>query len=184
MIFFKILVLILLFKLSTATKQTIQISVGFVYCEDKELNHAQEILNDLNNEIVSINSKSRITISLKGLKLKPNDNTISLSLSICQNFINREPVYAVVVGKSSCLLNKNETLDQNLDNDFLATLSSIAFTCAYYQIPIIDLYNRDATFSDKVSFKIFYVHLIMYTSNFSSIWNKSIHIKQYTPKID
>lgn len=143
------IVVSLVIKLALTMKQTTNLSVGFVYCEPEELKRAEQIIEELNSEIVSINSKSRITMKLEGQRLKSNDNTISVSLSVCQNLI-KNSVYAVVVGNSSCLTDKNEYVSSYSENDLVGTLSAVAFTCAYYQIPIIDLYSRDAVYSDKV----------------------------------
>ncbi|CAF0713911.1 unnamed protein product [Brachionus calyciflorus] len=152
---FKLLIFTLVYKFTNSSKQTTDISVGYVYCEPEELIRAEGIVNELNNEIVNMNSKSRARLILRGLQLKPNENTISLSLSICQNLINHNPIYAVIVGKSHCLVDKEKTTEGLFDNDYISTLSAVAFTCAYYQIPIIDLYSRDATYSDKSIFSTY-----------------------------
>lgn len=149
MTFLKVCILGLVIRLSLGMKQVTNLTVGFVYCEPDELRRVEQIIDDLNDEIISMNSKSRISMSLKAQRLKSNDNTISVSLSVCQNLI-KNSVYAVVVGKSDCLADQGEYLNSNIDNDFVSTLSAVAFTCAYYQIPIIDLYSRDAVYTDFV----------------------------------
>ena len=157
MTYLKIHVLLsLLIKLSFGMKQVTNLAIGFVYCEPDELRKAEQIIDELNAEVTSLNSKSRITMSLQAQMLKPNDNTISVSLSVCQNLIKKS-VYAVIVGKSDCLADKGEFLNSNVENDFISTLSAVAFSCSYYQIPIIDLFSRDAIYSDKVKklFKLF-----------------------------
>lgn len=148
------LILVFLFsKLVNSSKLVTKISVGFVYCYSSELIKVEDLINDLNSELVSINSKSKIKIELKPLKLSENENTISLSLSVCQNLMAKEPVFSVIIGKTDCLHKKTNNDNSNLENDYILTLSAISFTCAYYQIPVLDLYNRESAFSDKVIFR-------------------------------
>lgn len=83
---------------------------------------------------------------MKGLQLKQNDNPVSLSLSVCQNLMFDEPIYAAVLASTGCLRKHSYNNQLDDDEDFLLTLSSISFTCAYYNIPVIDVKNRDSVF--------------------------------------
>lgn len=126
--------------------------VGFVYCEFDELARAQQIVDALNQEYD--NSTSQIVLEIKSLKLTINENPVSLSLSVCNNLI-ASSIYAVIVGHTDCLANsvhKSKYLDNDDKTEYVLTLSAISFTCAYYQIPVLDLYSREADFSDRVSF--------------------------------
>ena len=140
--------LIFIITLRTSETSKSKIPIGLVYCNLMELARAEEIVMKLNSE-TSINSKYKYKFEIKGLKLSENDNPISLSISVCQNLMNKEPIYALIIANSDCL--KKGTDNASSDNDILLTLSSISLTCAYYQIPVIDLKTRDAAFSDEVT---------------------------------
>jgi hypothetical protein len=124
------------------------ITVGLVYCDPAELLKAQQVIAQLNIPVEDPTSPkpSRLKLELKSLRLNKNENTISLSLLVCGTLISNSSVYAVIVGRTSCL---HKTGDDN--SEHILTLSAISFTCAYYQIPVIDLYSRESDFSDKVS---------------------------------
>ena len=122
--------------------------IGFVYCNSDDLVKAQEIVSDLNTEKL-LNSKSKVKLEIKSLRLNENDNPMSLSLSVCENLMNKDSIYAVIIASSDCLAKKRTV--PNGDRDYLLTISSISFACAYYKIPVIDLSHREAEFSDKVT---------------------------------
>jgi hypothetical protein len=138
------------------TISTNKMSIGFVYCDPSELLKAQQVVSQLNNDVKSsISSKThRLRIELKSLRLNKNENTISLSLLACERFMSNESVYAVIIGRADCL-KKIDT--DSTENEYIQTLSAISFTCAYYQIPVIDLYSRESDFSDKVIHRKFLV---------------------------
>ncbi len=152
-----------------------KLTIGFVYCDEADLFKAFEHVNKLNaNENLTYLSKVRYKLELKGLQLKSDDNPVTLSLSVCQNLMFKEPIYAVVIASTSCLQkNYNRSATTKIrtseasnevgsrleklmpitfsqdESDFLLSMSSISFTCAYYQIPVIDIKNRESIFSDK-----------------------------------
>ena len=171
---------------SQITKNDVKaISIGLFYCDNDEFNKTEEILTELNRQKTSLkSSKQRYKFDLKGIKLDKDDNMITLSTTVCQEFINSNPIYAALVGETSCL---NEEID-----DYILTKTAISFTCGFYQlnnkcnwikkcqlllkiikggfyqIPVIDLYSQDAVFSDKVNiFK--FVILISYSVFFKWI---------------
>ena len=123
--------------------------IGFIYCNNGDLAKAQYYVEQLNND-VSLSPKSRLKLELKSLKLSESDNPISISLAICNNLMPNGSIYAIVVSNTSCLPTRSSASYSYKDNDPLSTLSAISSTSAYYQIPVIDLYHRDALFSDKV----------------------------------
>jgi hypothetical protein len=125
------------------------ISIGFVYCEKAELAKAQEVVSELNQQTKNEHQYSstkprRLKLELKSVKLNENDNMISASLLVCNKLMGNDSVYAVIVGRTSCL-HKSDVAEH------IETLSAIFFTCAYYRIPVIDLYSREAEFSDNVN---------------------------------
>ena len=120
------------------------ISIGLFYCDIEEFNKTEEILNELNGSQKSSKTPSRYKFNLKGIKLDKSDNMLTLSTTVCQNFINTSPMYAALVGSTHCL-------SQNVD-DYILTKTAISFTCGFYQMPVIDLYSQEAAFSDKVKY--------------------------------
>jgi hypothetical protein len=135
--------------LQALNSNTNAISVGFVYCEASELVKAQQVVAQLNSDLNNpINSKvNRLRIELKSLRLSRNENTISMSLLVCDNLMSNESIYAVIVGRTDCLRKGD---DDSTESEYIQTLPAISFTCAYYQIPVIDLYSRESDYSDKV----------------------------------
>lgn len=142
-----ILIIILsLIQLINITKcsKPFKITIGLIYCDEIELTRAEETLIELNEE-KNQNSKTKIRIEIKPLKLKEDDNPVSVSLSICENLMSNSFIYGVVISNSDCLTKK-----KNDKTDYLLTLSAVSFTCSYYQIPVLDLSSRNSIFSDKV----------------------------------
>jgi hypothetical protein len=154
------------FLLSTQRAMiTPKLTIGFIYCDESELLKAFHYVKKLNNDNNATHpTRIKYKVELKGLLLKKTDNPVSLSLSVCQNLMFKEPIYASVIASTSCLKKSNElsnssiTINDNNDNnindyqndqDFLLTLSSISFTCAYYNIPVMDIRSRESVFSDK-----------------------------------
>lgn len=84
-----------------------------------------------------------------------SDTPLSSSLDVCDNLIAKHSIYAVVL--ANCSLYKQESSkNQNAaDNEHLSIMSAISFTCAYYNIPVIDLTSRSAEFSDKTIYSSF-----------------------------
>jgi hypothetical protein len=142
-----IVVLLFLFLAHTAMTTTGEtISVGFLYCDEEELFKAQDLIEQLNEPVQDSSSSpklKRLKLELKSLQLNENENIISVPLLVCNNLMSNASVYAVIVGKTSCM--------HNSDSEYIEILSAIFFTCAYYQIPVLDLYSRYSDFSDKVS---------------------------------
>ncbi len=133
--------------LTTATKlKTYNISVGFIYCNEADLFDATNLVNKLNSE-ESDDLKIKVNIEIKGLKLRATDTPLTSSMSVCDSLMSSYNVYAVVFADSTCLDNYN--LRSNSDNEQLSLLSAISFTCAYYNLPVVDLASRKAEFSDK-----------------------------------
>lgn len=79
-----------------------KISIGFVYCEPEELLRAEEVVSNLNKEKENNQQKS-LVIEIKPYKLTPQDNTISLSLAVCDKLMGKEPLYAVVMAHTNCI---------------------------------------------------------------------------------
>ena len=144
-----------------------KISIGFVYCDADELSKAQEIVTQLNADVAAAVSMSnsaaprqphhsgRLKVELKSLRMTRNENPISLSLSVCENLMSNDSVHLVIIGRTNCLKKSaGEAIAfgaaQPPENDYILTLSAISFTCAYYQIPVLDMYSRESEFSDKV----------------------------------
>jgi hypothetical protein len=144
--------------LYSTNKSINKISIGFVYCDSDELIQAQQVVNQLNyelqNVIITSASKSKLRIELKSLKLSENDNTISLSVSVCDSLMNRDSIYGVVIGRSHCLRKKYDNI-LTQEREYILALSSVSFTCAYYQIPVLDLYSRESEFTDKSLYSSF-----------------------------
>ena len=151
--------------LASRTPVIPKLTIGFIYCEESELLKAFHYVKKLNSDNnVTYPTRVKYKLELKGLLLKKNDNPVTLSLSVCQNLMFKEPIYASVIASTSCLKSSNElsnstdkinnnnnyiNYDYQNDQDFLLTLSSISFTCAYYNIPVIDIKSRESVFSDK-----------------------------------
>jgi hypothetical protein len=136
--------------LVSSSRPLFKASLGFVYCESEELLEAEEVIMRLNKEYKT--DKYKLNLALKSYKLSNNENTISLSLTVCEKLMASEPLYGVVLGKTSCLRPPNAS---NTQSDYILNLSAISFTCGYYQIPVIDLYNREADFSDNSIYSTF-----------------------------
>ena len=64
--------------------------------------------------------------------------------------MGKHNIYAVILAEAKCY-GKNY-IDNDTDMKYLSIISAFSFTCAYYNIPVIDLTSRSAEFSDKVSF--------------------------------
>jgi hypothetical protein len=115
------------------------LSVGYVYCEPNRVLLAQEQISKLKEKY------SKLQIRLKTIIFNVStDSAISLSLQTCEKLINKDSVYAVILDNSGC------SNSYYLNNDKLMTLAAVSFTSAYYQIPVISLYNRESEFSDNV----------------------------------
>ena len=128
--------------------KTFELSIGLIYCNDLDLTKSNEILSELNNE-KTFNSKVKIDIKLKSLKLSNNDNPISATLSICDKLIANNQLYAVVISNMDCLIKNKKS------NELMLTVSAVFFTPSYYQLPVFDLNNRYSLFSDKSIYSSF-----------------------------
>ena len=80
--------------------------------------------------------------------LSETDTPLSMSLYVCDTFISRYQVYAVIITDTSCLHKIDTSNATNLDQ--LSVVASIAFTCAFYNIPVMDLTTKSAELSEKV----------------------------------
>lgn len=123
-----------------------RISIGFVYCEPEELLKAEQVVAMLNKEP----AQKPLLINLKSYKLSPADNALSLSLMVCDKLMSEnEPLYAVLVAQTECMRVNSSS------SEYVLALSAIGFTCAYYQLPVLDMYTGEADFSDKSIFSSF-----------------------------
>ncbi len=135
-----------------AVKKAYNISVGFIYCSEVDLFDSQNLINRLNSE-ETVDSKVKINIDIKGLKLRATDTPLSSSMSVCDYLMGLHNIYAVVFAGSGCLSPTNVSFVS--ENEQLSIVSAISFTCAYYNIPVIDLAGRKAEFSDKTIYNSF-----------------------------
>ena len=129
------------------TNSALKLSIGFIYCDASELAKANEAVRKLNSEPRTYNAKKRYQLKLKPLRLDADTSTalqspIALSQTLCKRLIIDDSVYAVVVAAGTQCL--------RYAPDDTALLVTISFTFAYYQIPVLDLKDRRAIFSDKV----------------------------------
>ena len=135
------LVLMLAIVIEHANSQSEKIiPIGLIYCDEDEFKKTQEMVTELNSQVKS--SKYKYKFDLRGQKLNKMDNMISLSTLVCQNFINLNSIFTVLVGNTSCLNNDHD--------DYILTKTTISSTFGFYQIPVIDLNSQDAVYSDKV----------------------------------
>ena len=81
--------------------------------------------------------------------LSETDTPLSMSLYVCDTFISSYLVYAVIITDTRCL-HKIDTSNVTNRNDQLSVVASIAFTCAFYNIPVMDLTTKSAELSEKV----------------------------------
>ncbi len=139
-----LILLLLTIKNVYCSSKVFKISLGLIYCNETYLKRAEDIALELNSEKM-LNSKSKILIEIKSVKLRQDENAISISLAICDKLLAN--LYALILTDSADCLSTN--------NDSQLTLSAIAYTCGYYQIPVFDLINRNALFSDKTIYSTF-----------------------------
>lgn len=76
-----------------------RISIGFVYCETEELLRAEQVVGMLNKEA----SPKPVLIELKTHRLTLADNTLSMSLTVCEKLMGKSPLYAVMIARIDCI---------------------------------------------------------------------------------
>jgi hypothetical protein len=146
--------------------QTKVVPLGFAYCNSNELNRAEQIVRELNSDSSNLNAqqRSRVRLDLKSLRLKGDDDPITLSLTVCDNLMLKEFIHGIIIGNTECL---RRNLSVSDEKDYILTISSVSFTCAYYQIPVVDLNHREAAFSDEVNQSHYYCCFFLFFSNVS-----------------
>lgn len=83
----------------TRTGSSNRISIGFIYCEFEELLRAEQIVSMLNKE----SSQKPVLIDLKTHKLSAEDNTLTMSLTVCDKLMGKTPLYSVLIARTDCL---------------------------------------------------------------------------------
>lgn len=76
-----------------------KISIGFVYCEPEELLRAEQVTLMLNKEP----SQKPMFIELKSHRLSLADNTLSMSLIVCDKLMGKTPLYAIMIARTDCI---------------------------------------------------------------------------------
>lgn len=85
------------------------------------------------------------------MNTQDSDTPLSSSMNVCENLIAKNNIYTVIIADANCSEDPNEFNPK----EHLSILSAISFTCAYYNIPVIDLTSRTAEFSDKTIHRSF-----------------------------
>ena len=108
---------------SSRTKVNTPYTVGFITIDNDDLDVR---LNQLSTNL------SLKKIVLKKLQLEDTNNSIDITLSLCEMFETN--LYTIV-----------SMIKKPVDSQTLL----ISYLCSYYQIPLIPLYNRESVFFDK-----------------------------------
>jgi hypothetical protein len=136
MILVKILVILVLFKISNSKCDIAKYKIGLIYDEANRRN-VDKFIKYYHNE----NS----FFEFEQLELLQTQteyyNPVSISLNLCNKFFGNSSTYSIV----SLFKHKNS----------IESTQSIGYLGSYYQIPVISMNARDAIFSDKTIYKSF-----------------------------
>jgi hypothetical protein len=108
---------------TSTTRKIISYTIGFITIDNDDL--------DLKLNQLSANLSLK-RIVLKKLQLEDTNNSIDLTLSLCEMFETNLHTIVSMIKKP-------------VDSQTLL----ISYLCSYYQIPLISLYNRESVFFDK-----------------------------------
>lgn len=166
---FKLLIMIIIsleLRVILSENNSNRYKIGVVIIDDTDSERIEAKLN-------SIIDKNLFELKIFKLNQTILTNSIQLTLDLCNNFISKSTLYTIIT-----LFNENNALNTVFSFSSSSTVTSsqltaatltISYLCAYYQIPLLSIYNRESIFIDKTTHKSF-IRLTPSYLNEAKIW--------------